>query len=168
MELGFLSTTSGRPPFYAPPNIPIWSLYNKRLQIHISTSPRDQIPAFSQGIFISAYAWALWIVLSAASGDYTGQPLRQVPPPHPLLPHCYQEATRWVIAPLPNSSWILVSEQGLGESGNQGTDEWVSIPSPMESTMSPAPWEGVTWPHKSAFLHPEEDIHGLINLPWGW
>jgi hypothetical protein len=34
-------------------------------------------------------------------------------------------------------------------------DRWVSISSPMESTMSPAPWRGVTWSHKSAM--------GLIN-----
>jgi hypothetical protein len=112
-------------PFYAPSNTPIWALYNKwSLQIHISAGPMDQIPALSQGILTSAYVWALHPVLSGASGDYTGQPLRQVPPHLP------------VIASLPNSSWVLVSE---GDLLGLGTDEWVTIPSPMESTMGPAP-----------------------------
>jgi hypothetical protein len=55
----------------------------------ISQQPTDQIPALSQGILTSAYAWALHPVLSGASGDYRGQPLRQVPPhlphPHPIV-----------------------------------------------------------------------------------
>jgi hypothetical protein len=64
IELGSLGTTSGWPPFYAPTNIPIWTLYNKySFQIHISTGPTDQIPALSQGILTSAYACALHPVL---------------------------------------------------------------------------------------------------------
>jgi hypothetical protein len=48
LEMGFLGTTSGWPPFYAPSNIIIWAFYNKCcLQIHISTGPTDQIPALS-------------------------------------------------------------------------------------------------------------------------
>jgi hypothetical protein len=91
MELDSLGTTSGWPPFYAPSNTPVWALYNKcSLQIHISTSPMDQIPALSRGIFTSAYGWALHPVLSGASGDNMGQPLRQVtphlPPLSPLSP----------------------------------------------------------------------------------
>jgi hypothetical protein len=40
---------------------------------------------------------------------------------------------------------------------------WVSIPSPMESTMIPASWEGGGRRRcKSAFLHLEEKIQGLI------
>jgi hypothetical protein len=67
-----------------------------------------------------------------------------------LLPHCKQESARWVITPLPKSSWVLVSEGGLVGSGDLRTDEWVSIPFPMESTMSTAPWGGDKWSHKSA------------------
>jgi hypothetical protein len=56
MKLGSLNATSVWPPFYAPPNIPIWALYNKcSIQIHISTGPMDQTPALSQGILTSAY-----------------------------------------------------------------------------------------------------------------
>jgi hypothetical protein len=56
MELGFLGTTLGLPPFYIPTNIPIWALYNKcSVQIHISTGPTDQIPALSKRILTSAY-----------------------------------------------------------------------------------------------------------------
>jgi hypothetical protein len=69
-------------------------LINRMLSrsIHISTGPTHQIPALSQGILTSAYTWALHPVVLGASGEYTGQPLRQVPP-H-LLP----------IAPLPARS----------------------------------------------------------------
>jgi hypothetical protein len=34
------------------------------------------------------------------------------------LSHCQHEAGRWVIAPLPNSSWVLVSDRGLVGSGD--------------------------------------------------
>jgi hypothetical protein len=48
---------SGWPTFYALSNTPIWASYNKcSLQIHISTGPEDQTPAFSQGVLTSAYA----------------------------------------------------------------------------------------------------------------
>jgi hypothetical protein len=45
-----------------------------------------QTPALGQEILTSAYIWALHPILLGAPGDYTGQPLRQVPPP--LSPHC--------------------------------------------------------------------------------
>jgi hypothetical protein len=49
------------------------ALYNKCfLQIHISTGSTDQIPALSQGILTSAYAWTLHPVLSESPGDHTG------------------------------------------------------------------------------------------------
>jgi hypothetical protein len=69
--------------------------------------------------------------------------------PYPLSPHCQHNSARWVFAPLPNSNWVLVSEGRLVGSGNL-RDRWVSIPSSMESTMSPAFWGGDAWPHKSA------------------
>jgi hypothetical protein len=46
----------------------------------------------------------------------------------------------------PGWLWAVILLLGLG---TEGTDEWVSIPSPTESTMSPAPW-GDTGSHKSA------------------
>jgi hypothetical protein len=144
MEPISLGTTSGWPPFYAPSNIPIWALYNKcSLQIHTSIGPMDQIPALNQGILTSAYTRALCPVLLGASGDYRSTPETSTTTPTSPSSHYQQEAARWVITPLPNSSWILVSEGGLVGSGNL-KDQWVSIPSPMESTMSPAPWGG-TW-----------------------
>jgi hypothetical protein len=134
MELGSLGTTSGWPTFYVPSNTPIWALYNKHsLQIQISTGPEDQTPAFSQGILTSAYAWALHPILLGAPGDYTGQPLRQVPPPPPTHQH---EAARWVITPLPTAvGYLSQLEVWIPKA-----DEWVSHP----------PWRVI------AFLHPEE------------
>jgi hypothetical protein len=77
----------------------------------ILTGAVDQTPALSQGILTSAYAWALCPVLLGASGDYMGQPLRQEPQPLlPLLPRCQHEVARWVITPVPNSSWVLDSK----------------------------------------------------------
>jgi hypothetical protein len=44
-------------PLFAPTNVPIWALYNKcSLQIHISASPVNEIPALSQGILTTSYA----------------------------------------------------------------------------------------------------------------
>jgi hypothetical protein len=139
MELSSLNTTFGWPPFYAPTNIPLWALYNECcLQICISTGPIDKIPPLRQGILTSAYTWTLHLVLLGASGNYMDQPLRQVPPPLPLSPHCQHKAARWVTAPLPRSSWLLVSEGRLAGSGNL-KDRWPSIPSSTESTMRPEP-----------------------------
>jgi hypothetical protein len=38
--------------------------------------------------------------------------------PIPLSPHCQHKAARWVIASLPNSSWVLVSEGEFVGSGD--------------------------------------------------
>jgi hypothetical protein len=128
--------------------MPIWALYNKcSLQIRISTDPMNQIPALSQEILTSAYTWALRPVRSGAFGDYMGQPLRQVLPPSP---HCQQESDRQVITPLPISSWVLVSEWGLVVSGNLQDRRVSQCPIPHGQHYGPAPWEGVTWSHKSA------------------
>jgi hypothetical protein len=130
-------------PFCAPSNTSIWALYNKCfLQIHISTGPMDQVPSLSQGILTSAWTWALHPVLAGASGDYTGQPLRQVLPLLLSLPCLQHEAARWDIAPFLNKIWVLVPEGRLVGSRDLKV-RWVSIPSPMESTMIPASWERI-------------------------
>jgi hypothetical protein len=73
-----------------------------------------------------------------------------LPPPSP---HCQQEIARWVIAPLPSSCWVLVSEGELVGSGNLKTEQHVNIPSP----------KGALWT-----LHPEKETYNLANLPQGW
>jgi hypothetical protein len=68
---------------------------------------------------------------------------------YPLSPNCQEEAARWVIAPLPKSSWVLVSEGRLVGSRNL-RDRWVS--------QYPIPWKAL-W-----VLHPKKVIYDLINL----
>jgi hypothetical protein len=73
---------------------------------------------------------------------------------YPPSPHCQQEVDRQVIAPLPNSRWVLISEGGV---------RWVWEPKgQMSKSVSHPPWTAL-WA-----LHPEEELHRLINLPWGW
>jgi hypothetical protein len=56
---------------------------------------------------------------------------------YPSSPHCQQETDRWVIAPLSNSSWVLVSEGGLVGSGDL-KDRWVSrYPIPLGECYEP-------------------------------
>jgi hypothetical protein len=87
-------------------------------------------------------------------GNYSGQPLRQVTSPlSPTpIPHCQHEAARWVIAPLPNSSWVLVSEGGFVGSDNL-----------RQMSEYPLPHGGQyhscilrTW--RPAFLYPKGEI----------
>jgi hypothetical protein len=66
------------------------------------------------------------------------------------LPHCQHKAARWVIAPLPNSSWVLVSEGELVGSGD-----------PRQISEYPTPHGDhgrgmISCILKSVFLPPEE------------
>jgi hypothetical protein len=110
MEMGSLVTTSGWPPFYAPTNILVWSLYNKcSLWIHISTGPTIQIPAFSQGILSThelsvQFYGDLWRLHGSNPETSTTTTTLH----HPIV-----SRKQIVIATFPNKSWVFVSEGGL-------------------------------------------------------
>jgi hypothetical protein len=70
----------------------------------------DQIPALSQEILTSAYAWALCPVLLGASGDDTVNPWDKYHT-YLLSPHCQQAAARRVIALFPTADGDL-SQRG--------------------------------------------------------
>jgi hypothetical protein len=104
-------------------------------------------------------------------GNYSGQPLRQVTSPlSPTpIPHCQHEAARWVIAPLPNSNWVLVSEWGFVGSGN--LRQMSEYPIPHGEHCIPASWEGVVNLHfcilKSRYrvwqiCHRADEQHALM------
>jgi hypothetical protein len=86
-----------------------------------------------------------------------------VPQPLPPLPHCQHEAGRCVIAPLSNSSWVLVSEWGFVGSGD--LRQMSEYPIPHGEQYHSCILRGSC---KSTFLHPKEKIQGLIDLPQGW
>jgi hypothetical protein len=118
-----------------------------------STGPVDQTPALGQEILTSAYTWALQTILLGTIGDYTSQPLRQVLLPlSPPLPHCQHEVARWVTAPLPNSSWVLVSEGGFIGSDDLRQINGYSIPpeKPYHSYILRS--------YRPTFLHPEREL----------
>jgi hypothetical protein len=177
MELGSLGTTSGWHTFYAPSNTPIWPCIINGLSRFIS----QQVQQIKLQLLVKEYSplpmhepstpfyWGPWRLHRSTPETSTTSPL-------PLSPHCQHESARWVITPLPNSSWVNVSERDLL---GQGTcwvwrlkaDEWVSH-HPMESTIIPASWNLhsciLRRSCKSTFLHPKEEIPGLIDLPQGW
>jgi hypothetical protein len=68
--------------------------------------------------------------------------------PIPLSPHCQHEEARWVIAPFPNSRWVLVSEGRLFWVWRPKADGGMSaLHPPMESTVIAPSWEGVVSLH---------------------
>jgi hypothetical protein len=69
-----------------------------------------------------------------------------------LLPPYQQEVAKWIIAPFPNSSWVLTPERGLvGSGGSEAKSE--PVPHPHESTVIPTSCKG--------------HVASQVMAPWG-
>jgi hypothetical protein len=108
---------SGQPleHYFSQPLVCSW----KELQFclsHFSLSPWNSSAPAGMGFTISTKCSnstpPRWLPLLLPSSGTSATS------PTPLSPHCQHEAPTWVIALLPNSSLVLVSEQGVVWSGD--------------------------------------------------
>jgi hypothetical protein len=154
LSMGGWDTHSSRIPRYATLARPLFMLLLiflfgpkiiNALSRSYSTGPMDQTPALSQGTLTSAYAEPSITFYRGPWRLHRSTPATSTTSPIPPLPYYLHIAARWVIAPLPNSSWVFVSEGGLV--GSRDRRQMSEYPIPHGEHCIPASWEGAVNPH---------------------